>query len=179
MNLTRKALTTLGGVFLAALLLVALAPRAARGVAAALVQVTNTTSSPVPTSDVAPLQPFQASCSDLELTGTVLFGSSECQIAPPAGKRLVVQTVGITVNTGNTSRVSDGFLSATAAGSSARMPLALPVIAGVGSNEIISGVTQSLRMYADQPLICGVDFFPLANGYRTDCTVTGYLVTLP
>jgi hypothetical protein len=39
MNITRKALTTLGGVFLAALLLAALAPRAARGVAAALVQI--------------------------------------------------------------------------------------------------------------------------------------------
>jgi hypothetical protein len=39
MNHVRKLLSTLGGIFLAALLIAALAPKAARGVAAALVQI--------------------------------------------------------------------------------------------------------------------------------------------
>jgi hypothetical protein len=51
MNITRKALSAIGGIFLAALLIAALAPKAARGVAAALVEVTNTSVNPVPTYD--------------------------------------------------------------------------------------------------------------------------------
>jgi hypothetical protein len=58
MNLMRKTATTLGGIFLAVLLIAALAPKATRAVAAALVQVTNTTSNPVNVSDVAPLEAF-------------------------------------------------------------------------------------------------------------------------
>lgn len=52
MNVMRKAVSALGGIFLAALLIAALAPKATRGVAAALVQVMNTTANPVPTLDV-------------------------------------------------------------------------------------------------------------------------------
>jgi hypothetical protein len=51
MNLLRKVVTSLGSITLAALLLAALAPKATRGVAAALVQVTNTASNAVPTED--------------------------------------------------------------------------------------------------------------------------------
>lgn len=39
MNYLRKAFSTLGGIFLAALVIAALAPKAARGIAAALVQI--------------------------------------------------------------------------------------------------------------------------------------------
>ncbi len=49
MNIVRKTATTLGGIFFAALLIAALAPKATRGIAAALVQVTNTSANPVPT----------------------------------------------------------------------------------------------------------------------------------
>lgn len=51
MNVLRKAVSVLGGIFLAALLIAALAPKATRGVAAALVQVANTAANPVPTLD--------------------------------------------------------------------------------------------------------------------------------
>jgi len=63
MNLLRKTATTLGGIFLAVLLITALAPKATRGVAAALVQVTNTSANPVPvTSNDNPANfPFGAS----------------------------------------------------------------------------------------------------------------------
>jgi hypothetical protein len=46
MKMIRKAVSALGGIFLAALLIAALAPKATRGIAAALVQITNTASTP-------------------------------------------------------------------------------------------------------------------------------------
>lgn len=52
MNRIQKLATTLAGILLVVLVLVALAPQAARGVAAALVQITNTTANPVPNRDV-------------------------------------------------------------------------------------------------------------------------------
>jgi hypothetical protein len=48
MNYIKKAVTTLGGIFLAALLTAALAPKATHGLVAALVQVTNTSANPIP-----------------------------------------------------------------------------------------------------------------------------------
>ena len=48
MNLVRKAVSVLGAVSLAALLLVALASKTTRSMAAALVQVSNTSADPVP-----------------------------------------------------------------------------------------------------------------------------------
>lgn len=60
MNTMRKALSALGGIFLAALLLAALAPRAAHAVVAALVQVSNTNANPVPTVRVDALNSFDA-----------------------------------------------------------------------------------------------------------------------
>jgi hypothetical protein len=51
MNVIRKAVSALGGIFLAALLIAVLAPKATRGVVATLVQVTNTPANPVPTLD--------------------------------------------------------------------------------------------------------------------------------
>ena len=60
MNLIQKAFTTLVGVFLAALLIATLAPKATRGVAAALVQVTNTSANPVPTVSADANFPYEA-----------------------------------------------------------------------------------------------------------------------
>jgi hypothetical protein len=100
MILIRKVLTTLGGILLAALLIAALAPKTARGVAAALVQVTNTASNAVPTEDGPGNFPF----------GGILcaaFNSTACGTsAPPflvpvttstgaAVKRLVIEDVSV------------------------------------------------------------------------------------
>lgn len=60
MNIIRKAGATLGGIFLAVLLIAVFAPKATRGVVAALVQVTNTSANPVPTVSVSNLVPFGA-----------------------------------------------------------------------------------------------------------------------
>jgi len=60
MNIIRKAVSALGGIFLAALSIAALAPRATHAVVAALVQVTNTSANPVPTVRVEPLNSFDS-----------------------------------------------------------------------------------------------------------------------
>jgi hypothetical protein len=92
MNLVRKLLSTLGGIFLATLLIAALAPRAARGVAAALVNVINTPSNAVPTSEAlgtATVAQFQCVISSISGGGA---NSGPC-FTVPAGKRAVVENV--------------------------------------------------------------------------------------
>lgn len=79
MNFLKKAVTTLGGIFLAALLIAALAPKATHGLVAALVQVANTTSSPVPVTDIKDQNPYQ----DSEF---ITQSSANC----PAGARCIV-----------------------------------------------------------------------------------------
>lgn len=99
MNVIRKAVTALGGIFLAALLIAALAPKTARGIAAALVQVTNTSSNPVPT--VMSGTPFEAAlCHSFGATQGTLCGAQSSSFVVPsttaAGapvKRLVVEHV--------------------------------------------------------------------------------------
>jgi len=63
MKIAHKAVTTLGGIFLAALLIAALAPKATHGVVAALVQVANTASNPVLNRDIdrSENEPFSTS----------------------------------------------------------------------------------------------------------------------
>ena len=101
MKKVRTVLLTFGGIFLAALLIAALAPRATRAVAAALVQVANTSANPVPVTDVGPLQPFTARC-----TNTVANVSFvDCSVAVPAGKRLVLQMVSLTALIDNSNTV--------------------------------------------------------------------------
>jgi hypothetical protein len=99
MNHVRKLLSTLGGIFLAALLVAALAPKAARGVAAVLVQVTNTTSNPVPMIDS-----FKSASHLVELQcGSTLHSANTCSgivrgtfqdpFKVPAGQSLVVTSI--------------------------------------------------------------------------------------
>ena len=98
MNLIRKTATTFGTIFFAALLITALAPKATRGVAAALVQVTNTASNTIPTEDGPGNFPFGAKlCSD---PANVNCGSSASVMLVPlttstgaAVKRLVIEDV--------------------------------------------------------------------------------------
>jgi hypothetical protein len=104
MNVVRKAVSALGGIFLAALLIAALAPKATRGIAAALVQVTNTAANPVQNQDIT------SSASQL-VTLTCVFGlddvSGNCFPPPfppgpnstpytvPVGQNLVITEVEI------------------------------------------------------------------------------------
>ena len=58
MKFARKTWMGVGGVVLAALILPLLAPKTVHAIAATLVQVTNTTSNPVPTAPAVPGTPF-------------------------------------------------------------------------------------------------------------------------
>jgi hypothetical protein len=92
MNLMQKTAKALGGIFFAVLLIVALAPKATRGIAAALVQVTNTTSNPVPNRD---LDNISRNLKTLTLLGDSDHHFGDPTIFPrtpfvvPAGKRFV------------------------------------------------------------------------------------------
>ncbi|MFY9801950.1 MAG: hypothetical protein WA211_15465 [Candidatus Acidiferrales bacterium] len=174
MNNTRKAITTLGGVLLAGLLLVALAPRAARGVAAALVQVSNTYSNPVPTSDVAPMQPYLSSCYANTLP---ISSEAACDLPVPAGKRLVVQSVGISVVASPGGRVVTAQLIATVSGNITNFPVAVPYLVSQSGVDY-STSSQALRLYSDDDLVCAL-MFNNANGASGTCVVSGYLVDVP
>jgi hypothetical protein len=97
MNLVRKTATTLGGIFFAVLLIAALAPKAARGVAAALVQVTNTSANPVPTvSSDANFPYVNQICGTL--TACDLPSSFQVPLMTTTGvsvKRLVIEDVDV------------------------------------------------------------------------------------
>lgn len=94
MNIAKKVLSTLGGIFLAALLIAALAPKATHGLVAALVQVTNTTANPAVTLDAEtstrlPYQSYQT-----YKTGSGGFLAITLTYPEvPVGYRLVIQNV--------------------------------------------------------------------------------------
>lgn len=92
MSMIRKALTALGGIFLAALLIAALAPKATRGIAAALVQVVNTAANPAITSnmDDPGRIPYQATVVGSSGSNCVATGCSFNFAPVPAGHRLVI-----------------------------------------------------------------------------------------
>jgi hypothetical protein len=93
MNILRKAATTVGGVFLAALLITALAPRAVRGITATLVQITNTSANPVSTVSADANFPYEAFiCSGFECDGTpTSFSVPSATTTGVPVKRLVIE----------------------------------------------------------------------------------------
>jgi hypothetical protein len=110
MNFVRKTATTLGGIFFAVLLIAALAPKATQGVAAALVQVTNTASNAVPTEDGPGNFPFVAAGLCAEPEGKSECGNLQAGFSVPATtstgaavKRLVIEdlTASCSIDTGS------------------------------------------------------------------------------
>ena len=93
MNVLRKAVTTLGGIFLGGILIAALAPKATRGVAAALVQVVNTPSNPVATAEsLGAANIVQVLCEVASGAGGGPTDSGICYTVP-AGKRLIIENL--------------------------------------------------------------------------------------
>jgi hypothetical protein len=104
MNLVRNTLTAFGGIFLAAVLIAALVPKATRGVAASLVEVTNTASNAVPTEDGPGSFPFGATLCTENLN-SVCGGFAKSELLVPlttstgaAVKRLVIEDVSALCN---------------------------------------------------------------------------------
>jgi hypothetical protein len=175
MNLFRKSITLLGSIVLLALILAALAPRTARGVAAALVQITNTTSTPVPTSDVSPLQPFVQTCIGVG-PGYAVTGV-DCQFSIPTGQRLVVETASMLVLTSSGVVVSN-------AGVSTMKPGLAEVFVPVVFTSSVNGInlhtgSQAMRLYADSSLSCDTRVSVPDPNIEMDCFVSGYLVSTP
>lgn len=170
MHIVRKSITLLGGITLLALLLAVLAPKATRAVAAALVQITNTAATPVPTSDVSPLQPFEQTC---DTTQQIV-----CQISIPAGKRLVVQTVSFEVLTAPGVVVTLAAVNTTAPEAAF---FTVPVVfTGTANGNNFHTGTQSLRIYEDTSLSCVTILSdPGLTSFDLSCSVSGYLVNIP
>jgi hypothetical protein len=104
MKILSKAVSVLGGISLAALLIAALAPKVTRGVVASLVQVTNTSANPVPIGmathlGVPPSAFVHLDCSAPPLPNgvtvcqQVLKDGSMAPFTVPAGKNLIVTDV--------------------------------------------------------------------------------------
>lgn len=94
MKTIRKSITLLGSITLLALILAALAPRSARGIAAALVQVTNTGANPVPTVSAEAFNSFDSN-GICQFLGTDVGHNDFCLVDPiytvPSGKIAVIE----------------------------------------------------------------------------------------
>lgn len=157
MNILRKTATTLGGIFLAALLIAALAPKATRGVAAALVQVTNTSANPVPVSaaDSPANFPFATFlCIESPGEGCQPFSTFLVPTTTSTGlpvKRLVIENVSGTceITPGVTGFVLS--LSAPSVGATTALPFPFPLLAASPNNSagqfVVGG--SAVRIYTD------------------------------
>jgi hypothetical protein len=170
-----KPLAKLGYQAAACALLVAtfliIGPPTVRAAVAALVQVANTRSTPVPNQDVdhPARHPYQQTCQGSSSSGPV-----DCFMPiVPADTEVVIQTVSMLL-VGGTTTPQFGLFSAVAGGQSASVYLPLFVQSGPASVS-----TQALTRYADpgSSPTCGI------NGLSTQgtlyCTIIGYSVSLP
>jgi hypothetical protein len=152
---------------LAVVVLVAVAPKAAHAVTAALVQVTNTSANPVPNRDQdnPALQPFQFLAQpDTRGTG---FNQAETDFKVPAGKRLVIEFASAGVAAGNGSV----GIETTAGGNLAAWYFI------DAPSPVFTRVFHSTRIYADPGSLVQV----FVNGANTqaDVELSGYFVDLP
>jgi len=185
MNIVKKALSTLGGILLAALLLAALAPKATHGIVAALVQVTNTTADPASTldADKATRIPYQET-SNVFCNGGVSLCTFDFN-APQAGYRLVVENVSaILVTQPGAASMPTGYLVSpygylSFTGNLTEVFFPPPAIVGPSVT-----VNQSVTTYFDHtdapPKVeIIVDFSAFAGqtvtltGHLIDCSVVG------
>jgi len=166
-----KSVVSFGAVALVACGLTLAVPRAAHAVAAVLVQVTNTASSPVPIQDVdvPGRHPYQQTCSSVNSESCVMP-------AVAANTELVIQTVSMLSVLSNVAPL--GELLTMGGGEQATSFFSLvPAQAGQYS------ATQPLIQYADpgtQPTCQTTAQHVILSETATFlCTVTGYTISLP
>lgn len=106
MNLTRKAISALGGITLAAMLIAALAPKVTRGVVATLVQVANTSANPVATiaTDNPAHSPI-ASAGSCTVAGNGLCSGRILTV--PQGQTAVIESLTGNCTAGDFSKFSE------------------------------------------------------------------------
>ncbi len=184
MKFAKPALMVVGCVLLTGLTLTLFAPKTVHALAAALVQVTNTRSTPVPTQDVdiAARHPFTATCYIYANGGA--FATCQPTPAPPyAGYETVIQNVNVSLNqdSGNVQPFLTELDYATAgANFQFFVPLLTQTQGTPAGGEWVGN--QPSAIYLDpagsnNPLQCASLW---TNGYATfTCTVSGYTVSLP
>ena len=162
MKLLQRILMGIGGLAAAGALLMVVSPKA-HALAATLVQVTNTRSTPVPNQDVdSPARhPYAQTCG---------FVSSGCNFPPvPPNTELVIQTVSVFINGG-----SPTLAQLSIAGGGDLVTSYIPLVAAGGGN---FAAIQQITQYVDP------GFAPSCNGPTNSntfaCTITGYTVSLP
>ena len=187
MNLANKKLTFFGFVFLAAILVSVLAPRATHAIVATLVQVANTSANPVPNTDVdnpARASLVSSSCSGQNI-GTLLLSCTTPYTVPPA-ERLVIQQVEANCFTpkGNSVAVAEYFIAANSNGSFSPVPHELPLVSegiAVIADQLYLANNQPVHYYADPGSTIGFTAQTTDASGNTSCTFqfNGYLISYP
>ena len=101
MRLLKEALGILGALVVLMVIVAFVSPKAARGVAAALVQVVNTPTTAVPTvAAPAATQIYNSQCQSSDVASVSSFSYLYCTFSPaiPAGQTLFIQTMSILTN---------------------------------------------------------------------------------
>ncbi len=106
--------------------------------------------------------------------------SLECDgdvVAPPSGKRWVLETVSVHVTAPAAIVITDAQVDVPGTGDNfARLFLA-PVKTGSDGTDAFWVVTQQVRAYSDDLVSCHINFAQSPSGPTSgSCTVTGYLV---
>jgi hypothetical protein len=165
-----KSVVSFGTVALVAGVVMLAVPRAAHGIAAALVQVTNTSANPVLNQDVDALgrHPFMSSCS----------GPNSCSLSTvPPNRELVIQTISVAINIPPSAPPAIAELE-TVTGGTFGVPAQFPVVSTI---EGVGFALQSITAYADPGTtpICTFATMPSLVGANIACTISGYTVSVP
>lgn len=171
MKTVQKAISALGGIFLAALLIAALAPKAVHAVAAALIR----------DEDQPARHPFITDCF-AESSPTASFEAG-CSFTVPAGGELVIETITVNGSADPTNKLLSSTLQVFTAGSEELFTL--NPIADNGSLEPVASnfqAVQTARFYADAGSTVSFGASTPATNRNTMVIVyrvSGYIVSLP
>jgi hypothetical protein len=152
------------------------APRVVHAVAAALVQVTNTASNPVPTLNANYATAYVANCGNIAVPNETFNG---CQISVPAGKRFMIQTVSMIEDFDSGVVVTDNEMLTDLQNEFYMQPLRTNTDSTTPFPFNQSNVIQDLHAFADSFVNCRVDYNTGTRDDILNCTVSGYLVDKP
>jgi hypothetical protein len=171
MKFVQRLFMGIGGLAAVAALLTVVSPKA-HALAATLVEVVNTRSSPVPNQDVdhPGRHPYQQNC----ISSGNQNGYVSCNMpTTPPNTELVIQNVSMVINL-TSAPLYSRFLT---------------LGGGTGLETYIPLVAQSSNYMASQPLVqysdpgstplCDSTTNDTSQSLRLTCTITGYTVSLP
>lgn len=175
MNFAKRTLAVAGSSLLAAGLASLVAPKALHAVTALLVQITNTSANPVPTTPVGPAQPAQLSCTS--------FNGGDCTVTVPAGKRFDIQTVNMSAEGDPNNFVTTFYFVYTFQNQTYLMNLSSPnTIPGQSGSSSVSNQTQELHAYADPgtTIDCRGFYYATNTGFTAfGCLLVGTFTDQP